>query len=102
MNLGLKGRVAVVTGASRGIGKAIARGLADEGVHLALMARDQAAISAAADDIHQTTGVRVLGLAVDVRSGPAVQEACAEVVRAFGVVHIVENNAGGPIKRQDV
>lgn len=102
MNLGLKGRVAVVTGASKGIGKAIARGLADEGVQLVLLARSGEAIEAAADDIRQATGVRVLGLAVDVREARAVTDACDTLAREFGTLHILVNNAGGPIKRQDI
>jgi NAD(P)-dependent dehydrogenase (short-subunit alcohol dehydrogenase family) len=102
VNLGLKGRVAVVTGASKGIGKAIARGFADEGVHVALFARDRAAVEAAADELHKATGARTLGLAVDVRDEGAVNEACDTVAHELGTVHIVVNNAGGPIKRQDV
>lgn len=102
MNLGLKGRVAVVTGASKGIGKAIARGLASEGVRVVLLARDREGIERAADEVHSATGVPALGLAVDVRHGNAVDAACQRVARELGTVHIVVNNAGGPIKRQDV
>ena len=102
MNLGLKGRVAVVTGASKGIGKAIARGLADEGMHLVLMSRDAGAIHRAADEVSGDTGARVVGLAADVRDGAAVDEAAAAIGREFGTVHVLVNNAGGPIKRQDI
>ena len=102
MNLGLKGRVALVTGASKGIGKAIARGLAAEGVDVVLLSRDRASIEQAADEIHRATGVRAIGLAVDVREERAVDDAQQAVAGALGTVHIVVNNAGGPIKRQDV
>ena len=101
MDLGLKGRVAVVTGASKGIGKSIARGLAAEGVNLVLLARDPKAIELAGDEIRRATGVRVLARATDVRSGEAVTAAADAAATEFGTVHIIVNNAGGPIKRQD-
>jgi NAD(P)-dependent dehydrogenase (short-subunit alcohol dehydrogenase family) len=99
VDLGLQGRVAVVTGASKGIGKAIARGLAAEGVNLVMLARDEAAITAAADEVRAATGVRALALAADVRSGEAVNRAAEAASREFAAVHIIVNNAGGPIKR---
>jgi 3-oxoacyl-[acyl-carrier protein] reductase len=102
VNLGLKGRVAVVTGASKGIGRAIARGLADEGMAVVLMARDADAIHRAADEIGRATGGRTIGMAVDVRDGRTVDDAAAAVRREFGTVHVLVNNAGGPIKRQDI
>jgi NAD(P)-dependent dehydrogenase (short-subunit alcohol dehydrogenase family) len=101
MNLGLKNRVAVVTGASKGIGKAIAHGLAGEGVNLVLIARGQAALDAAAAEVRQATGVRVLALATDVRQGDAVKAAAEQASAEFSAVHIIVNNAGGPIKRYD-
>lgn len=101
MNLGLKSRVAVVTGASKGIGKAIARGLADEGVNLVLMARHRRTIEDVADEIGRATGVRVLPMAADVRREADVTAAAESAGREFGAVHIIVNNAGGPIKRQD-
>jgi len=101
VNLGLKGRVAVVTGASKGIGKAIARGLADEGVHLVLVARGAESIEQAAEEIRCATGVRVLACAGDVRDEQSVQSVADAATREFGTVHILVNNAGGPIKRQE-
>jgi len=101
VNLGLKGRVAVVTGASKGIGKAIARGLADEGVHLVLVARGRESIEQTADEIRCATGVRVLACAGDVRDERSVQGVADGATREFGTIHIVVNNAGGPIKRQE-
>ena len=101
MDLGLKGRVAFVTGASKGIGKAIARGLAGEGVHVVMVARGREAIEQAADEVRCATGVRVLGLSCDVRQERSVAEAVAAAGSEFGTVHILVNNAGGPIKRQE-
>jgi 3-oxoacyl-[acyl-carrier protein] reductase len=101
MNLGLKGRVALVTGASKGIGKAIARGLADEGVNLVLLARTVPALEAAAAEIRTATGVRVLALPSDIRDAASTTAAADRAAAEFGTVHILVNNAGGPIKRQE-
>jgi 3-oxoacyl-[acyl-carrier protein] reductase len=101
MNLGLAGRVAVVTGASKGIGKAVARSFADEGVHVVLLARGPDALNSAAEEIGCATGVRVLPIAVDVRDGDAVVDAVRAATNAFATIHIVVYNAGGPIKRFD-
>jgi NAD(P)-dependent dehydrogenase (short-subunit alcohol dehydrogenase family) len=101
MDLGLEGRVALVTGASKGIGKAVAVALAREGVHVAVMARSGDVIAAVADEIGRCAGVRALALAADVRNGPDVTRAVERAVQEFGTVHILVNNAGGPIKRFD-
>jgi NAD(P)-dependent dehydrogenase (short-subunit alcohol dehydrogenase family) len=101
MNLGLKARVALVTGASKGIGRAIALGLAEEGVHLALIARTQAELEAAADAIRMATGVTVLALPTDIRDAGAVVAAVARARAELGALHILVNNAGGPIKRTE-
>jgi 3-oxoacyl-[acyl-carrier protein] reductase len=101
MNLGLKGRVALVTGASKGIGKNIARRLADEGVNLVLLARTHEALDAAANEIRTATGVRVLAVPTDLRETSSVQAAVVAAKAQFGAVHILVNNAGGPIKRQE-
>jgi len=101
MNLGLKGRVALVTGASKGIGKAIARGLADEGVSLVLLARTADALEAAAAEIRAATGVRVIAVPTDLRDATATKAAAARAATEFGTVHILVNNAGGPIKRPE-
>ncbi len=99
MDLRLKGRVAVVTGASKGIGKAIARGLADEGVNLVLLARGKEALDAAAGEIRTATGVRVLAMTADVRSDAEVKAVADGAAAEFGSTHIIINNAGGAIKR---
>ncbi len=101
MDLGLKGRVALITGASKGVGKAIARGLAEEGVHLALLARTATVLEAAAEEIRAATGVTVLALPTDIRDVAAVGAAVERARTTLGPLHILVNNAGGPIKRPE-
>src|SRR3954451_13361027 len=101
MDLRLKDRVALVTGASKGIGKAIASGFAGEGVHVALVGRTADTLDAVADDIRRVHGVRALAIPADVRDGAEVARAVDRAVRELGTIHILVNNAGGPIKRQE-
>jgi NAD(P)-dependent dehydrogenase (short-subunit alcohol dehydrogenase family) len=101
MDLGIKGRTAVVTGGSKGIGKAIARGLAGEGVNLVLVARGRELLEKTSQQIAQQTGVEVLPVPADVRSTESIQAAAATASQRFKNIHIVVNNAGGPIRRSD-
>ncbi len=101
MKLGLEGRAALITGASKGIGKGIARGLADEGVHLALLARSAKELEDAAGEIAAGAGVRVLAIPTDIRDAAAVRAAAERAHEALGAIHILVNNAGGPIKRPE-
>ena len=101
MNLGLKGRAAAITGASKGIGKAIARGLASEGVDVVLMARGKELLEHTADQIRKETGVRVLAIPTDITSGEALKAAASTAASQIGTVHILVNNAGAPIRRPD-
>jgi NAD(P)-dependent dehydrogenase (short-subunit alcohol dehydrogenase family) len=101
MELGLKGRVAVITGGSKGIGRAIARGLAGEGVNLVLLARGVEQLEATAADIRKTQGVKVVAAQADITSAESVQAAAATAAREFGTVNIVVNNAGAPMRRTD-
>ena len=79
MDLGLKDKVAVVTGGSVGIGLAIAEGLAQEGVHLVLCARNADRLTAKASEIHDKYGVRVLGVQTDVsRAADITQSGAAD------------------------
>lgn len=101
MELGLKGRVAVVTGSSKGVGLGVARSLAAEGVDVVLLARGKDALDAAGQAIGAEFKVRVLGIEADVTDLASVRRAVAQVKQAFGTVHIVVNNAGAAIKRTD-
>ena len=96
MDLGLKDRVAIVAASSKGLGKAVAMGLAKEGAKLALCSRNAAAIAVAADEIRGATGVEVLAEPVDV----TVEDQVADFVRRaqdrFGRLDICVTNAGGP------
>ncbi len=101
MKLGLEGRAALITGAGRGIGKAVARGLAEEGVRVALLARTAPELEAAATEIAAATGVRALALPADVRDAAAVERAAEHAASELGTIHVLVNNAGGPIKRAE-
>jgi len=96
MDLGLKDRVALVAASSTGLGKAVALGLAREGARLALCARTQPALDAAADEIRRETGVAVLARAVDVTVYGEVRRFVAETEAQFGRLDICVANAGGP------
>ncbi len=94
MDLGLKDKVAVVTGGSVGIGLAVAEGLAQEGVHLALCARDEARVVAKAKEIKERCGVRAIGVRADVSKAEDINRFVAAVEKEFGAVDILINNAG--------
>jgi len=96
VDLGIKDRVAIVAASSQGLGKAVALGLAREGVNLALCARTEQTLMAAAGEIHRATGVDVLARKLDVTNHPQVKTFVAETMEEFGRVDICVANAGGP------
>ena len=101
LELGLKGRTALVTGASKGIGRAIARGLAREGVNLVLLARGMDALTATAAELASQHGVKALPVAADITKTDSVKAAADAAKAEFGTVHILVNNAGNPMRRMD-
>lgn len=94
MDLGLEGKVAVITGGSAGIGLAVAKGLAVEGVHVTLCARDAARLNEAAAEIRDAHDVDVLGVQADVTVAGDIERLIEEVERTFGGADILINNAG--------
>jgi 3-oxoacyl-[acyl-carrier protein] reductase len=103
MQTGLAGRAALISGGSRGIGRAIGAALAREGVNVALIARNEHNVTAAAAEIAAQTGVRALGLAADVTDTASLRAALAALREqaAFRTLNILVNNAAGPISRTD-
>ncbi len=95
MNLGLQNKVAMVAGASRGLGRAVARGLAREGVKVSLSSRNREAATEAADEI-RAEGGEVLAMSADVRSADAIENWFHETVERFGGVDLLYTNSGGP------
>jgi NAD(P)-dependent dehydrogenase (short-subunit alcohol dehydrogenase family) len=93
MDLELRGKVAIVTGGSRGIGKAIARELAREGVSVAIAARDQHALEATAAELAEETGTPVRACVADTRDADAIHSLVDSTVAAFGGVDILVNCA---------
>jgi NAD(P)-dependent dehydrogenase (short-subunit alcohol dehydrogenase family) len=96
MDLELKGKVAIVTGGNRGIGKAIGRVLAQEGANVALIARNPATLETAAAEISKEGGGKAKGFVCDTTEDAAVKKMVADVVAAFGRVDILVNCAAKP------
>ena len=96
MDLGLKGKVALVAGASKGLGYAVARALAAEGAQVSIASRDDAAIREAAARLERETGARAMATALDVRSADAVQAWIAASADRFGGIDALMTNSGGP------
>lgn len=96
MDLGLRGKVAMVAGASRGLGYAVARGLAAEGVRVSIGSRDAARIDAAGRRITDDTSQEVLATCADVRSAESLTAWHARTVDRFGGVDLLFVNTGGP------
>ena len=94
MELELRGKQAVITGGSVGIGLAVAEALAAEGVDVALVARDGERAAARAAEIVGHFGVKAVGIAADVSKAADCDRALAEVQAAFGGADILINNAG--------
>ena len=92
MDLGLKGKVAMVGGASKGLGFAVARALAAEGAIVSISSRNEAAIQAAAARL----GGQTFAMAVDVKSAADIQKWATATIDKFGGVDLLFSNGGGP------
>lgn len=93
MDLGLRGKVALVTGASRGIGRAVAQSLLNEACAVAICARNVERLNASVDELSKI-GPRVLGVSTDVTDDAAVARLVNATTDAFGRIDILVNNAG--------
>lgn len=96
MDLGLEGKKAIVAGASRGIGKAIAIDLAREGVDMAIVSRSQADLDKTAREINDETGRTIIPMALDVTQRDQVDRVVAEAASQLGGLHILVNSASLP------
>jgi 3-oxoacyl-[acyl-carrier protein] reductase len=96
MDLGLKNKIAMVGGASKGLGFAVARALAAEGAHVCIASRDAASIGRAAETIGRETGSRAVAVAADLSASDAIERWHAEAMKHFGGVDLLFANTGGP------
>jgi len=96
MNLGLANKVAAVAGSSKGIGKAVALGLAAEGMKVCVNGRDSAAVNATAAEIREQTGAAVLPLPADIATRAGAQALVERTAAEFGGLDVLVTNAGGP------
>jgi 3-oxoacyl-[acyl-carrier protein] reductase len=103
MDLGLRGKTALVAAASKGLGKGVAQALAVEGANVVMFSRDQAAIQAAASEVASAAAAgagaqagQVIALTADVTSPAELEQVVNTTVEQFGSLHVLFNNAGGP------
>lgn len=96
MNLGLTDKIAVVGASSKGLGKAIAFGLAKEGAKVTICARNNDVLVKTAEEISKATKSEVLAISTDVSQPKQVEELITETISHFGGIDILVNNAGGP------
>jgi 3-oxoacyl-[acyl-carrier protein] reductase len=96
MDLGLTQKIAMVGGASKGLGYAVARALAAEGARVSMASRDGASIERAADTLARETGSQVLGVAADLSSAKGIERWHADTISRFGGVDLLFANTGGP------
>jgi len=96
MELGLRNKVAMVGGASKGLGYAVARALAAEGAHVSIASRDAGAVRNAGDTLSRESAGRVLAVPADLGTADGIGTWHAETVKTFGGVDLLFANTGGP------
>lgn len=96
MDLGLRDKIAVIGGASKGIGKATALGFAREGAKVAICAREPNLLQETAEEIRRETRAEVLALPGDLSQAAATEQLIDQTVERFGTVHVLVANTGGP------
>jgi 3-oxoacyl-[acyl-carrier protein] reductase len=97
MDLQLKGKTAVITGATRGIGRAIAEAFADEGANVAICARNPDQVADAVKAL-EARGVKAFGQAVDIADGPALKAFVAKAAEALGGIDVLVSNASALVQ----
>jgi 3-oxoacyl-[acyl-carrier protein] reductase len=96
MELGLKGKVAIIGASSRGLGKAVALGLSKEGANVVICARNKDILDKAGEEIRSSGNGDVLTVQADVTRAEDIRNLVNEATGKFGTVHILVTNAGGP------
>ncbi|HEV2054671.1 MAG TPA: SDR family oxidoreductase [Methylomirabilota bacterium] len=96
MDLGLKGKVALVVAASKGMGKASAMGFGAEGARVAMCARGEADLKAAAEDVRKQTGAEVIAVPADASRPEDIERVVAKARETWGGVDVLVANVGGP------
>jgi 3-oxoacyl-[acyl-carrier protein] reductase len=96
VDLGLRGKVALVAASSKGLGKASALALAREGAAVTICARTEADLEAAAEEIRAETRAEVLAVAADLTIAEGIHKVVTATVERFGGVDVLVNNSGGP------
>ena len=101
MDLGITGKVALITGGSRGLGRQSALALASEGVNVAICGRTNSSLDSTVKEIEKF-GVDVVGILADVTELDDIRSLHSEVCNSLGSVDILVNNAGGSLSREDI
>jgi len=96
MKLGLRNKIALIAASSQGLGRAIAESLSEEGATVVICARDKQMLAAAAKEIAAKTKGKVFPVPADVSKSKEIDKLMHAVVKEFGTIHILVNNAGGP------
>ena len=96
MDLKLKDKVAIIGGASQGLGRACAEVLAEEGAKVMICSRTQTNLDKAAEEIRTATGSEVLVFAGNLEKNDTIRQLVAATVKQFGRLDILVNNSGGP------
>jgi 3-oxoacyl-[acyl-carrier protein] reductase len=96
VDLGLRGRVALVAASSRGLGRAVAEELAAEGASLVMCARDASVLDAARGEIERATGARIVARATDLSEPQQTQALIDAGLEAYGRIDVLVTNTGGP------
>ncbi len=94
MDLGLKDKIVLVTGSSKGLGAAIALAFGQEGSKLILVARTQTELDQVAVNAYEKGATEVLAIAADLTQTDEIQQVAATAIERFGTIHVLVNNAG--------